>query len=402
MFTPDYTRIPSELIGELSPLLVSSVKEIVNARIDRSQTGSTFLVLPFAEPNEKYAILVEISNERLDTIKNRGMELIFPFQHPEKKLFYLAKLDEKNQITELAYLYPEQRKFDWPVPDTIDFDFTFTEKAPPFSLLQYSREKNKGVIEVIFEANDLEENMKIWSLKNFLLPFTDLIKTAILSNNLNVNPQNIEKKLKLGFTTIEHKCLRSILEFEYNPNLMEENIALKNLKNLYLMLDADEKDELIKYVDSFSNKKIISDTIKILRTVISNKGTLKSQMAVPDEEFEQVFLSRSKAVRRKKMLEANVTSDPYKQTVTGVLTMLNFEPAKAPLFALHTLGDDEKYYGKICPELARTINEQTFSFNSVEYQFELEVVYTPETWQTKEKYDYTLLDISEMVDSSPG
>lgn len=125
-------------------------------------------------------------------------------------------------------------------------------------------------------------------------------------------------------------------------------------------------------------------------------------MAVPDEEFEQVFLSRSKAVRRKKILEANVTSDPYKQTVTGVLTMLNFEPAKAPLFARHTLGEDEKYYGKICPELARTINEQTFSFNSVEYQFELEVVYTPETPLTKEKYDYTLLDVSEMANGSPG
>ena len=398
MFTPDYRSIPTDFIGELSTLLTTSVKEIIDARIDKSTTGATYLVIPFLSPNEQFAILVEISEERLKAIKNRGMELIFPFLHPEKKLFYLAELDENNQIIKLAYLFPEQRKFDWPIPDSVDFDFNFTEIVTPFSLLQYSREKNRGVIEVIFEADDLMENMKIWSFKNFLLPFTDLIKTAILSNNLGVNPQNIEKKLKLGFSKIEHKCLRSIIEFEFNPNLIEENTALENLKNMYLMLDADEKDELIKYIDGFSNKKIITDTIKILRAVISNKGSLKSQLAIPDEEFKQIFLNRSKAVRRKKMLESNVTSDPYKQTVTGVLTMLNFEPAKAPLFALHTLEGDEKYYGKICPQLANSINEQTFSFNSTEYQFELEVIYTPETPLNKEKYDYTLLDVSEIVD----
>lgn len=64
---------------------------------------------------------------------------------------------------------------------------------------------------------------------------------------------------------------RSIPEFEYKPNLMEENIALKNLKNLYLMLDADEKDELIKYVDSFSNKKSSPTPLKFFARLFQTK-----------------------------------------------------------------------------------------------------------------------------------
>ena len=189
MFTPDYNLIPPEFIGELSTLLVTSVKEIINARIDKSITGTTYLVIPFKTPKDKYAIMSEITQERLTALKNRSMKLIFPFQHPQKKVFFLAELNKNNQIIKLAYLYPEQRKFDWPIPDNLDFDFGFIEKPLPFSLLEYAKERNRCAIEMIFESEELRDNMRVWSFKNVLLPFVEMVKTAILSNNLNINAQ---------------------------------------------------------------------------------------------------------------------------------------------------------------------------------------------------------------------
>ncbi len=395
MFDPEYKTIPVELIGELTTVLESSVKKIINARIDQSVTGVNYLVIPFSPPNQRFAILVEIGDERLDVIKNRAMKLIYPFKHPEKKLFYLAELDAKDQIIKLAYIFPGQEKLDWPYFDNLDYDFQFIEKPKPFSLFDYSVERNRVAIEVIFESEDLMDNMKIWSFKNFLLPFTELLKTAILANSLGINPNNLEQKLKLGFSKIEHKCLRAILEFDYNPKLHEESRVLKNLKNLYLLLDANDKELVVKYVESFNNKKIVPDLIRILRTIIDNKATMRTKLATPDEELKEVVLNRSKSVNRKQIINSVVKNDPYIQTITGILTKLDFDPHKAPLFSLYSTSTEEKICGKIISELAQRMDDQEFNFKNKEYKCDLEVVYTPESPLNKPNFEYTLLEITD-------
>lgn len=401
MFSENYTQIPPELIGELKTVLVSSVMEIINARIDKSVSGASYLVIPFMGDKFRFAILSELSTERVDAIRNRSMKLIYPFEYPEKKLFYLAEFDsDGQQIEKLAFMYPNQRQFDWPIPDNLDFNFSLIEKPTEFRLFEYSRERNRCAIELIFEAEDLQNNMQIWAFKNLLLPFAELIKTAILSGTIHVNPNNIDAKLKLGFTKVEHKCIRSILEFDLNPQLDGYNSVIQNIENTYLMLDADtSKEEMLEKAESFSNKKLVPDMIKILRSVISNKGILKSQFATTDEEFDAIVLNRANAKKKKKWLEVKISDEPYTQQVTGVLTMINFETRKEPLFALHSTLDDQKYFGKICTEIAENIDEQTFKFNSTEYKCLLEVVYSPETPLAKEKYEYKLLSITEEEDS---
>ena len=74
--------------------------------------------------------------------------------------------------------------------------------------------------------------------------------------------------------------------------------------------------------------------------------------------------------------------------------MLNFERQKAPLFTLHATSDD-KYYGKITPVLIKKMDESHYNFRNTEYKCELEVIYTPESAVSKEKYDYTLIDIGD-------
>ena len=396
MFKPTYQEIPVEFIGELEPNLTSVEVQIINARIDKSKTGTNYLILPFDPPNDKFAILVELSDERIDTIKTRAMNLIYPFQHPEKKFFYLAEFTDDNQIAKLAYLYPNQREFEWPKSDGIGFEFRFIEKPPKFSLLEYSKKRNRCAIEMIFQADDLQENMRAWSFNNVLLPFVSLIKSAILSGTILVNAKNLETKLKFGFTRIEHKCLRAILEFDLNPRLSDENEILKNIENVHTLLGNDDKKEVLAIAKGFSNRKVVPDTIRILRAVIANKATLKSQLATTEEEFKQICLDRPKAAKRKAWLDTVPSSDPYTETVTGYLTRLDFDPKKAPLFSLHGVSGDDKYCGKIAPDLIKKMDTTQFNFRNTLYECQLEVVYTPESPAASEKFDYTLKEINEV------
>lgn len=398
MFQPDYTQIPPEIVGELSVYLISPVPGIINVRIDRSTTGATYLVVPFSKPNESYAILVEISEERLSVIKNRAMKLIFPFQQPEKKLFYLAQLNGDKQIEKLAFLYPEQRKFEWPIPDSVDFDLNFVEKKKEFSLKQYAIQKQKAAIEIIFESDELQKNMTVSAIEKFLMPFTTLVKTALMARSTSLNCTNVEGMFNMGFSLIEHKCLRAIIDFDYNPNLIQEDIAFENLRNMYLMLDADEKVELEQYIDGFENKKIISDTIRILRTVIAAKGTVTSRFSTPIEEYKQIMLNSTRARRKKRMLEVDIAAKPYERELTAFLTMLSFNSNRGPMFAIQPVDTDQPIVGKICAKLAETLNEQSVTFNTAEYKCKLNVLYTPETSLSKEKTEYTLLEFEEVID----
>jgi hypothetical protein len=63
---------------------------------------------------------------------------------------------------------------------------------------------------------------------------------------------------------------------------------------------------------------------------------------------------------------------------------------------LHDSESNEKYFGKIGKELAKRIDEISLNFKNTIYECKLEVVYYPETSLSKEKTEYTLLDISEV------
>ncbi|MCW0484559.1 hypothetical protein [Gaoshiqia sediminis] len=394
MIQPKLTPIPAEIVGQLTPFLVSSVTDIVDVSIERSQTGALYLLIPFQEPNENQTILVEISEERANAIRNRAMPLIFPFMNPEKKLFYLAEMNSDKQIAKLFVLSPEQKLFEWPLPKEYTFNLNFVEKRPPSRLMEFARKRNRVVIEMIFEADDLQENIRVYAFRNVLLPFVELIKTAILSGSLYVNDNNLEAKLKLGLSRIEHKCFLSQLEFKLSNNLLEDNLMLGRVANLYLMLDAENQDEFLELANSYENKKIVLDISKILRAVISNKGTLKSQMASPEKEYQKILLTRGRARMQKKWLDTANTAQPYIIKVAGCLTRLDFEAQRAPLFTLHA-ADNEKYIGKIASALVQKMDENQYNFRNTNYVCQLEVKYTPESLKNDERYNYTLLDIEE-------
>ena len=97
-------------------------------------------------------------------------------------------------------------------------------------------------------------------------------------------------------------------------------------------------------------------------------------------------------------MESNLQSDPYQEVVIGVLTRIDCEQRKAPMFALQSTVSGDKYCGTIANNLVHEMHSQTFNFRNMEYECTLEVRYTPESPLLKEKYEYTLLEISELTE----
>jgi hypothetical protein len=399
MMTKNYKLLPAALLGNLRTAYATNFPHYVNARVVINQTGSFFLVLPLPEPDNDYEILVEISNERLNILKNRGLSLIHPFKEPEKGFYYLARVNSGNQVDELYYIQPGEEQFNLPFLDSISIDFKLIGKPLPFNLYNFAVQRNRITINIRFEAPGLADNMKIWAIKNFLIPYTDLIKTALLNNNnLKYNARTIERKLNLGFSKIRHKCIEGL--FEVDPCLFKDNTELDNLINLNLLLDTEDPDEIIQNLGHFENKKIIPDYIKILRAIISNKAKLYTQMATPAEEYKEIIFDYRKAVKIKRTMESGLPPESYEETVIGVLTVLNFEKVHAPLFTLHSTVEEKKYCGTIAANLVPDMSSQTFNFRNMEYECKLKIEYTPPTEILKEKYEYTLLNISELSEDN--
>ena len=87
-------------------------------------------------------------------------------------------------------------------------------------MIQYSKSRGRFVIEIHLEADGLKDNMKFWSIKNFLIPYTELIKMVIQDHNPRLLSNEMEKVINFGYSKIEINCLSAFLEGDCNEKLV--------------------------------------------------------------------------------------------------------------------------------------------------------------------------------------
>lgn len=397
MDLPRKNAIPTNILGSLRTLFVSSFTEYIDAQIVVSVTGTKFLKIPLTlEKDNEYFALVELSNDRLQQINGGGMPVIYPFQKPEKGLIYMAQWVKGNNISKLWWIDPATTEIHWPIPDDIKIDFKPIEKPAKVDFLEYSKARGRITIDIKLEAKGLKDNMKVWSVKNFLIPFTELIRTVIVDHNPRLPGNELEKVLNFGYSKIEINCLYSILEFDFNRSLHVENIELENITNLYYLFCAESEEEIIKYLERFQNKKLIPQYLSMLRQIIKNKATLNSKVATPAGHYQEAFFNRQRSVNIKKIMDNKLPTTAYEENVIGVLTRLDFQTSSIPRFALHSTTDNQVYCGIIDPALDKSIPEVAINFKEKEYDCKLKVIFSPESTGNAERYDYILLGITDM------
>ncbi|HAH22804.1 MAG TPA: hypothetical protein DCL77_03405 [Prolixibacteraceae bacterium] len=387
--------IPASILGPLTTTFISSFTEYLDARIVTSVTDVNYLQLVCSrEIDEEYYYLVELSDTRLQQINGGGMNVIYAFQKPEKGLIYIAHFDSENSIQKLWWLDPEVIEIKWPISDSIKIDFKPIEKSTPIDIVQYSKSRGRFVIEIHLEANGLKDNMRLWSIKNFLIPYSELIKTVFLDRNDSISPNELEKKINLGFSKIEIKCLDAYMEGDCNESLYSTNIGLENLNNFLYLLNADNEKEIIKYLDCFQNKKVIPQYDSILWQIIRNKADFKTQYATPKGHYMKASINKRSATKIKKILDDKLPPDSYEQKVVGVLTRLDFQTSSTPRFALISSSDNTPYIGVIDSSLDKDFNEMALNFRGQEYDCRLQVTFTPESKLKSSNYEYKLMHIS--------
>lgn len=394
----DHSRlITPKIIGKLSTILKSGFTEYANVRIDSSVTNSNYLVIPFGNKSD-LAILVEISKERLEIIKGGEMNLIYPFQHPEKGFFYLAQFDDEGNIIYLNFLTGKEEGFEWPIPANLSVNMKWVETILPFDIVDYAVKRGRFALEITVEFENFKDsNIKLSAIKRYLVSFHDMIKTAILSNSLNYNEKNIETKLNMGFSKIEFKCLHGVLEFDYNKSPQLPNLELESLTNLYFLLAAESEEEIYKYFELFPDKKLIAQYISLLRKIVEDKSYFKSKMATPEKHTNsfEIDRNRSRSLQKKVISRSECVS--YNQTVTGILTRIDYDSsARHPLFSIHSSTDDQTYSGKISKAADAKLHEESASILTHNYECKLSVTFFPATSTKDEKYDYELVDFTKL------
>lgn len=397
MDLPRKNEIPTNILGNLKPIFVSSFTQYIDAQIVVSVTDTRFLKIPVPlEKDTEYFALVELSSGRLQQIIGGGMSVIYPFKNPEKGLIYIAQSDEINNIKKLWWIDPSTEKMVWTIPDTIKIDFRPVEKPSKVDFVEYSKARGRITIDIKLEAAGLKDNMRVWSVKNFLIPFTELIRTVILDHNPRLPANELEKVLNFGYSKIEINCLYSILEFNYNQSLHQENIELENITNLYYLFGAESEEDILQYLERFQNKKLIPQYLSMLRQIIKNKAILNSKVATPAGHYQEAFFNRQRSVNIKKIINNKLPKTIYEENVIGVLTRLDFQTSSIPHFALHSTTDNQVYSGTIDQALDKCIPELAINFKEKEYDCRLKVLFSPESTGNTERYEYILLEISDI------
>ena len=394
----DHSRlIPPQIIGELSTILKSGFPEYANVRIDSTVTNSNYLIIPYGFDSD-LAIIVEISKERLEIIKGGEMNLIYPFQNPEKGFFYLANFDEDGNIIYMNIFTGIEEGFEWPIPANLSVDMKWVETIQPFDIVDYAVKRGRYALEITVEFERFKDsNIKLSAIKRYLVPFHDMIKTAILSNSLIYNDKNIETKLHMGFSKIEFKCLHGVLEFDYNQSPQLPNFELESLTNLYFLLAAESEEEVYNYFELFPDKKLIAQYISLLRKIVEDKSFFKSKMATPERYSNSFEFDRNRSRSIQKKIINRSQSISYDETVTGILTRIDYESStRHPLFTIHSTTDEQAYSGKISKAADAKLHEESASILTHNYECKLRITFFPETSTKEEKYEYELTDFTKL------
>jgi hypothetical protein len=394
MFFEESNRLNPIVIGELHPYYILETTDFPQITIDISPTGAKYLNYFIERKGEKEIhLLVEVSEERLKLICSGEMSLDIVFKSPERDVFYSCLFNPDGTIEWLYYVLPESINEINPIPPETFIKFDLSLETETLDLKIHSQQRRRILIDIYLNANTLKANLKYWSIKSFLIPFTELVKTTILNYNNRYSPKTIEQALSFGYNRIKISSLRTTLEFNYNPDLFNNSRELDNLINLYLLFNAESEEEIIKYFEGFANKRIIPEYLKILRIILKNEASLDTRIAAPNSFYNAAFFDRDRAARLKKLITEKIPFTEYEVEVRGTLVGLELKNQKSPTFTVSDAIEDATYHGKICPDLHSRISEHDFKFLAKEYTFKIKTKYTPETPKNPEKYEHTLLDI---------
>lgn len=389
-------KVPLTLIKGLRPYLLLEFYDYPYLTIAKNNSGTLFINYYLSGKNDSYNHLItEISTERLDLLLKGEIDLKYCFENSENKIVYLSNFNAKGEINVLNLLDFNVFKENNQIPLNYEFDFEIEDRHKVIDLKIKSVQREKILVDIYLQANNLSSSLKYWALKNFLIPFSELVRTSLLNNSNQYTSHNLDKNINLGFNNFNLASLSATMEMNFNSNLFGDSQDLENLNNLFLVFNSTEEKDVINSFDNFSNKKIISEYLKILNVIIKNDACLKSKLAAPNDYYSEMYISKKEAQKIKQIINEKIPVIEDIEEIQGYLLELSFDKLN-PTFTMSASLEDFKYKGKIGNDLIQKISENQFTFISREYLFKVHTLYIPETSKSMEQTSRTLLDITDI------
>lgn len=390
---------PNQLFDRLTPkYFVQSYRvSPIRLEIDALPSGAWFLNLYISRIGlHVYRVLVEVSEERLMLISRGELPVDYPFLYPENGFFYAALFDEENRITKLSIVDPVLLERDNPIPKNQFLSFEVDLAKTSFNILEDAKKRGKVIIEVKSKSNVLRNNLQYGAVRNLLIPFSELIKTAILDHNPRLSPKKVEDYLGFGYSYLGIGTLHALVEFNHRTDLFGANTELENLSALFSLFHADDPQEIAQAISYFKNKKVVADYIRLLNSINRSGSGFLFRMASPMQKYSEIFFDWARSQVIMNIIESSMLVSEYDEIITGSLTCLDFENKKRPSFCLHSENKDRIYNGFIDPGLDSLMNIKNFQFCKRVYDCTLRVMFVPGSIKKEEQYRYTLMRIEEV------
>ena len=388
--------LPNSLLSGLRSYLLLDFFDYPYLSVDINKTGTLFLNYYISGKGDGLNhILIEISKERLNLLLAGDYTLNQAFANPENDIVYYIEFNKKREINNLGSIDLDFFNEFNPIPLDYVIDYEFESEVPSVDLVLKSVQKGKILVDIYLQANGLKSSLKYWALKSFLIPFSELVKGSLLNNSSVYTPYNVDKNINLGFDDLKVASLSTTMEMNFNSDLFGVSNDVNNLSNLFNVFNSTEEAEIIKSFDSFPNKKIIAEYLKILNVIIKNDAVLKSKIAAPNDFYSETFISKKEAQIIKKIINEKMPPIEDYEDIRGYLLEFDFDKQE-PTFGMSASLEDLKYRGKINKDLVNRINQKQFTFISKEYNFNIHTLYKPETSTSREQTIRTLIDIVEI------
>ena len=388
--------VPPAILSGLRPYMLLEFYDYPYLTVELNNSGTLYLNYYLSgKDNEFSHLIIEISSERLKLLLCGDFTLKQVFENPESEIVFLATYDERGIIFELGILETDIFQSLNPIPDDYIIDYEIEPEVQNVDLSLKSVQRGKILIDVYLQANSLKSSLKFWAIKNFLMPFSEMVRTSILNKSNDYSTTNVDKVSNLALNHFAINSLATTIEINYNPDLFGGSNDLINIANLFLILNSKEENDIIKSFENFTNKKIIAEYLRVLNVIIKNDATLTTKIAAPNNYFSETFISRNEAQIIKNIINEKIPMVEDIEEIQGYLLELSFDKSN-PTFSMNASFEDLKYKGEISETMAQDIKKREFKFITKEYLFTIHTLYVPETGKSPEKITRTLLDIKEI------
>lgn len=389
------TSLPTTLLKGLRPYLLLEFYDYPYLTVETNNTGTLYLNFYLSGKDDLFNhLLIEISKERMKMLLAGDYTLKQVFDSPEQDIIYHAQYNRAGHLLDLGIIELVLFKELNPILAEYEIDYEYQPETETVDLRIKSVQRGRILIDIYLEADSLTTSLKYWAIKNLLVPFTELVRSSLLNQSSRYSGRNLDKSVNLGLNNLAIGSLSSTLELNYNSDLFGNSDDLENIINLFLMLSAKEENELIKSFDNFPQKKIISEYIKILNTIIKNDATLTAKIAAPNNYFTETNITKEGAQAVKTIINEKIPNVEDIEDIQGYLLELSFDKT-SPTFSMSASLEELKYKGRIDVSLVNRISEIEFTFITKEYIFTIHTLYVRESSKSPEKITRTLINIAD-------